>query len=243
MYSASIKTHILYSHGNASDLGQMHDFLQLLRNYLNVNVLHYEYVGYGLAKDQGAPSERDTYESVEAAFDFLVKTQNVAPSDIIVFGTSVGSGPSCHLASKQPGLRGLVLECPFSSIMRVVTSTMFARPIDMFQNINKIDQVKFPVFIIHGRVDDVVPFDHGVSLYDKVPDEYKYPPEWIENGTHHNIIEKLTVRGYIKKLNDFLTHCTEFAEKREQRLADEMERTGGSRGGFFTSRSESEELS
>ena len=47
-----VKTHLLYSHGNAADIGAMHDFLVLLRDYLNVNVLHYEYIGYGLAKDQ-----------------------------------------------------------------------------------------------------------------------------------------------------------------------------------------------
>jgi len=240
---ANMKTHILYSHGNAADIGQMHDFLQLLRNYLNVNVFHYEYVGYGLASDQGSPSEKDTYESVEAAYDYLTNTLQVSPSDIIVFGTSVGSGPSCHIASKHRGLKGLILECPFSSIMRVVTTTMFARPIDMFQNINKIDQVQFPVFIIHGRNDDVVPFEHGEALYEKVPDAFKYPPEWIDNATHHNIIEKLTVRGYIKKLMKFNEHCTAFVKERDESgSSPRLDHRGGrgsssssSGGGMFTS--------
>jgi uncharacterized phosphosugar-binding protein len=39
---------------------------------------------------QGTPTESLTYESVEAAYDFLVKDQQVSPSDIIIFGTSVG---------------------------------------------------------------------------------------------------------------------------------------------------------
>lgn len=216
-----MKTHILYSHGNAADIGQMFEFLVLLRDYLNVNVLHYEYVGYGLAKDQGSPSEKDTYESVEAAFNFLVNQQGVSPSDIIIFGTSVGSGPSCHIASKHPNLRGLILECPFASIMRVVSNSVLARPLDMFQNISKIDQVKFPVLIIHGTLDDVVPFEHGKALWEKVPDQYKYEPQWVQNGNHHNLIELLTVRGYITVLNTFLTHCQKFVEGRERSKTDD----------------------
>ena len=46
----NVKTTILYSHGNAADIGAMIEFLKLLRDNLPVNVLHYEYVGYGLAK-------------------------------------------------------------------------------------------------------------------------------------------------------------------------------------------------
>jgi pimeloyl-ACP methyl ester carboxylesterase len=220
-----VKTHILYSHGNATDIGQMYEFLVLLRDYLQVNVLHYEYVGYGLAKRKNPncqPSEKDTYESIEAAYRFLVENQNVSPSDIIVFGTSVGSGPSCHLASKYHDLRGLILECPFSSIMRVVTQSIFARPLDMFVNINKISEVNFPVLILHGTNDDVVPFEHGKALWERIPEQYRYPPQWVNGGTHHNLIELLTVKGYISVLNSFLTHCQNFIEKKSQDMYSEL---------------------
>lgn len=48
--TTATKTTIVYSHGNAADIGAMFMFLKLLRDNLPVNVLHYEYVGYGLAK-------------------------------------------------------------------------------------------------------------------------------------------------------------------------------------------------
>ncbi len=39
---------VLYSHGNAVDIGCSYEFICILRDYLGVNVLHYEYFGYGL---------------------------------------------------------------------------------------------------------------------------------------------------------------------------------------------------
>ncbi|KAL0488689.1 alpha/beta hydrolase domain-containing protein [Acrasis kona] len=213
-----VKTTVLYSHGNAADIGLMYDFLVLLRDYLGVNIFHYEYIGYGLAREDGrgplTPNESTTYESAEAAMNYLLESKSIPRSEIIIhsqnrFGTSVGSGPSCHLASKYTGLKGLILECPFTSIIRVVSPTIFARPIDIFCNINKIDKVTFPVLVIHGRDDDVVPFDHGVALHAKIPEQHRYPPTWIDNGTHHNIIERLSHKGYILLLRNFIKHCTQ----------------------------------
>lgn len=43
-------------------------FLARLYENLGVNILHYDYIGYGLVKETyGPPSEESTYESVEAA--------------------------------------------------------------------------------------------------------------------------------------------------------------------------------
>ncbi|PNX97665.1 abhydrolase domain-containing protein fam108c1-like protein, partial [Trifolium pratense] len=38
---------ILYSHGNAADLGQMVDLFIELRAHLRVNIMSYDYSGYG----------------------------------------------------------------------------------------------------------------------------------------------------------------------------------------------------
>ncbi|KAG2378046.1 hypothetical protein C9374_008668 [Naegleria lovaniensis] len=197
-------TTIIYSHGNAADIGAMFDFLVVLRDYLNVNVLHYEYVGYGLA-NQYQPSESDTYESAEAAYEYLTKAQKVNPKDIVIFGTSVGSGPSCYLANKYP-IKGLILECPFVSICRIVSQSVFLRPVDMFCNINRIPNVKAPVIIFHGTNDDVVPYDHGKELYSNVQKQYQYKFISIENGSHHDIIERLTLKTYIQTLRGFLAY-------------------------------------
>lgn len=45
---------ILYSHANAEDLGNIYPWCKFLSKSLGVNVLAYDYTGYGLATEQGA---------------------------------------------------------------------------------------------------------------------------------------------------------------------------------------------
>lgn len=67
LISRDYKKTILYSHPNAVDIGEMYTYLQVLHKELKVNILHYEYIGYGLAKSLDSPNELNTYECVEAA--------------------------------------------------------------------------------------------------------------------------------------------------------------------------------
>ena len=43
---------IIFSHGNATDIGQMRDFLLDLRKRLKVNIVAYDYSGYGLSSGE-----------------------------------------------------------------------------------------------------------------------------------------------------------------------------------------------
>ena len=44
---------ILYSHANAEDLGNIYPWCKFLSKMLGVNIMAYDYTGYGLATDQG----------------------------------------------------------------------------------------------------------------------------------------------------------------------------------------------
>eukprot|EP00906_Rhabdomonas_costata_P001719 RCo002787 len=59
---------ILFSHGNAEDLGGVAPWLRVVRDRLRVNVLCYEYRGYGL--HQGASSEQQCYSDARAAYRY-----------------------------------------------------------------------------------------------------------------------------------------------------------------------------
>jgi len=188
-------------------IGGMIHFLAKIYERLGVNVLHYDYIGYGLVKDTyGSPSEDSTYESIEAAHQFLLE-QGFENKDIIIMGTSVGSGPSCHLASKEKGFLGVILECPFMSCIRVVTNNILLRPLDMFVNINKVGKFTCPTFILHGSVDEVIPQEHGKELFENVPKEFQYTPLWIDGANHHDIIDVLSLDAYMKSLSDFIKFC------------------------------------
>lgn len=204
------KIHILYSHGNAADIGLMYDFLALLRDELHVNVLAYDYLGYGLSCETATPSEANCYLSIDAAYHYLVDSVGVAPNDIIVFGTSLGTGVSSYLATKYRNkFRGLILESPFMSIVRIVSNSSLGRLIDIFDSYKRISDVTCPVFIIHGGQDRVVPFEHGRRLYEKIPSQYQYPPCWVDSAGHDDIIQQLNVRNYLRKLQEFIKKASE----------------------------------
>lgn len=66
------------------------------------------------------PSEQNTYADIEAAYRCLVERYGVKEEDVILYGQSVGSGPTLDLATRLPKLRAVVLHSPIMSGLRVM---------------------------------------------------------------------------------------------------------------------------
>lgn len=76
---------ILYSHGNAEDLGLMREPLSLLSKDLGVDVVCYDYPGYGsMEMGKFRSSERKTYLYAETAYNWITKTLGVPEQNIIL---------------------------------------------------------------------------------------------------------------------------------------------------------------
>ncbi|CAL5188448.1 unnamed protein product [Lathyrus oleraceus] len=174
---------LLYSHGNAADLGQLYDLFVQLKVNLRVNLMGYDYSGYGAST--GKPSESSTYADIEAIYECLETEYGVGQEDVILYGQSVGSGPTLHLAAKLPRLRGVVLHSGILSGLRVLCHVKFSFCFDIYKNINKIKKVKCPVLVIHGTEDDVVNWLHGNRLWKMASESYE--PLWIKGGGHCNL--------------------------------------------------------
>ncbi|KAH9675690.1 Hydrolase 4 domain-containing protein [Citrus sinensis] len=157
---------VLYSHGNAADLGQM-----------------YDYSGYG--QSTGKPTECNTYADIDAAYKCLKEQYGVKDEQLILYGQSVGSGPTVDLASRLPNLRGVVLHSPILSGMRVLYPVKRTYWFDIYKNIDKIGMVNCPVMVVHGTTDEVVDCSHGKQLYELC--KVKYEPLWINGGGHCNL--------------------------------------------------------
>lgn len=117
--TAATKT-IIYSHGNATDIGAMYPLQAMLVQSLLCHVISYDYSGYG--ESGGVAIEANTYKDIATVYDWTLR--NVAQGNehnIVLYGQSVGSGPSCHLCSRNKNVGGLILHSPFTSGMRVLT--------------------------------------------------------------------------------------------------------------------------
>ncbi|KAL6192935.1 hypothetical protein ACLB2K_034021 [Fragaria x ananassa] len=174
---------MLYSHGNAADIGQMYHVFSELSVYLGVNLMGYDYSGYG--QSSGKPSEQDTYADIEAAYKCLEETYGVKEEDVILYGQSVGSGPTLDLAARLPNLRAVVLHSPILSGLRVMYPVKKTFWFDIYKNIDKMPLVNSPVLVIHGTEDDVVDISHGKQLWELSKD--KYEPLWLKGGNHSNL--------------------------------------------------------
>ncbi|MCT7964123.1 alpha/beta hydrolase [Laspinema sp. D1] len=172
---------ILYSHGNAEDLG---DVLPVLTQFQNVgfSVLSFDYQGYGIS--EGNPTERTAVQDIEAAYFYLTETLKILPERIIVYGRSVGGGPALELAARYP-VGGLVVESSFTSIFRTVTRIPIY-PVDKFNNIRNIQRVNCPVLVIHGTEDEVIPFWHGEALFAAAPEPKQ--ALWVEGAGHNDLL-------------------------------------------------------
>ncbi|RHY23237.1 hypothetical protein DYB25_008429 [Aphanomyces astaci] len=217
---------LLFSHGNAEDLGMVYDWFREVSRRINVrrhiivvqstdvhilqvNVMAYDYTGYGISL--GIPSEEAVYSDIEAAFAYLVNVKKTRPEHILLYGRSLGTGPSCYLAAKQSRLQapvgGVVLQVcashhtrlvplshacspsqsPLLSIYRVAFQFRFSLLGDMFCNIDHVGHIESPVTIIHGTRDEVIPFWHGEELFVACQAAWRSLPLWVQDAGHNNI--------------------------------------------------------
>jgi pimeloyl-ACP methyl ester carboxylesterase len=102
---------ILFSHGNAQDLGTALPFARdVLSKHLKANVICYDYAGYG--RSGGLPGVSSTLADIAAALRHARERYGVKESDVVLYGQSVGTGPSVWLAARRSTARqGWVREC------------------------------------------------------------------------------------------------------------------------------------
>lgn len=189
---------VLYSHGNAADLGQMYELFAELSAHLRVNLMGYDYSGYG--QSSGKPSEHNTYADIEAAYKCLEDQYGAKEEDIILYGQSVGSGPTLDLAARLPNLRAVVLHSAILSGLRVMYPVKRTYWFDIYKNIDKMPLVNCPVLIIHGTSDEVVDCSHGKHLWELCKE--KYEPLWLKGGSHCNLE---LYPDYIRHLRKFIS--------------------------------------
>ena len=154
---------IIFAHGNA----ELIDYWpQELRGFSSngIGLLLVEYPGYG--RSEGTPSQESIVETLMIAYDTLIAREDVDPSQIVLFGRSLGGGAVLALADRRPSA-ALILMSTFTSITsfasRFLVPGFLVR--DPFDSLASIASYNGPILIIHGRHDTLVPHKHGETLY------------------------------------------------------------------------------
>jgi fermentation-respiration switch protein FrsA (DUF1100 family) len=175
---------VLFSHGNAGNLSGRIESIGLLRSF-GFSVLAYDYGGYGYST--GAPSEQRLYADIRAMWDYLTNLKQIRPSEIVLFGRSLGAAPTAELAqSVTPG--AVVLESAFLSVPDVAKDMPLFRHLTWlirhrFENAAKVGKITSPVLFIHSPDDEVIPCAHGRRLFELAPE----PKTFLEIRGDHNL--------------------------------------------------------
>jgi uncharacterized protein len=153
---------MIFGHGN----GEVTDYwVRALDGFRErgIGVLLVEYPGYG--RSTGKPSEASIRTAMDAAYDRIAGDPRVDRARIFGFGQSLGGGAICLLARDRP-LRALILESTFPSL-DIFATGYWAPPFllrDHFDNLTTLQHFTGPVLVIHGREDQLIPWQQGQHL-------------------------------------------------------------------------------
>lgn len=201
----------IFFHGNAEDINLSYEMLNHIRFTLNINVIAPEFPGYGIYR--GYPKEEQLFQDSLSVFDYMTKQLNIPASNIIIFGRSIGTSIATYLASQRTATALVLISPPLS--IRYVVRDMLGKFIsytvcDRFKNYKLIEDVQFPILIIHGQSDSLIKYYHATELYNRA----KAPCELIlpENMEHN---EFDFYHEFSEPLLDFLSRNAIFANTEE----------------------------
>jgi fermentation-respiration switch protein FrsA (DUF1100 family) len=191
---------VLYAHGNAGNITNLHPVLRLFRMHLHASILVFDYRGYD--RSEGTPCETGILADARAARRWLAKRAGVAESDIVLVGHSLGGGVAVDLAARD-GARGLVLGSTFTSVPDVAASHAGGLPVrwlfsTQLDSLAKIADYHGPLLQTHGDDDRTVPFALGEKLFAAANE----PKQFVRvGGGGHNDPPS---REYLQALDRFL---------------------------------------
>lgn len=174
---------LIFCHGNAGNLTSSHNHLTFF-NSMGISVLAFDYRGYG--KSEGRPTEEGTYRDAEAAWRYLTEVRGKPVDTIILYGHSLGGAVAAELATRRRPA-ALILESAFTSLPDLGEQHYPWLPVRLisrykYGTIDKIASVSCPKLIIHSPADEIIPFSHGKTLYEKAAP----PKEFLVAGGGHN---------------------------------------------------------
>jgi fermentation-respiration switch protein FrsA (DUF1100 family) len=192
---------VLFLHGNGGNISHRGDSVPIFHR-LGFNVLIIDYRGYGQSK--GRPSEAGLYQDAASAWRYLTETREFAHQDIVIFGRSLGGAVAAQLAS-QVDAGALILESTLStardfaaSAFPFLSHVLYVRY--DFNSAARLQQVNYPVLVLHSPADQIMPYRLGKKLYAAA----REPKQFVALRGDHNSGFLLSQPGYEQALGEFI---------------------------------------
>ena len=193
---------LVYFHGNA---GSLENRIHKLNHFQDMNINFLIIAWRGFNGNKGKPSERGLYVDGKSAIDWLIK-KGVDEKNLILYGESLGTGVATHLAQNK-NYAGVILETPFTSMVDAAKNFYPYIPInlllkDKFENYKKVKNINAPILVMHGEVDQVVPFSMGKKIYEIANNpKYSYFTKYDDHMMEYDENLVLTLKSFFNSLN------------------------------------------
>ena len=201
-YTNSNKKTILFFHGNAGELGarvyKLNKFHDLDLNFLIIS-------WRGFSGNKGKPTEQGLYKDAKSAVSWL-EEKGIKKKDIILYGESLGTGIAVELATIDQ-FSGIILESPYTSMIDMGKRFYPFLPIsilqkDKYNSLKKLNMIKSPILVLHGKADTLVPFYMGKKIYDAANEpKYYYFPDFDNHMMTYD-------QNMLKILSDFVNEIS-----------------------------------
>ncbi len=164
---------LLFLHGNA---GSLENRIEKLNHFGNMKLNFLIVAWRGFNGNKGKPTEKGLYEDARSAIKWL-NSKGITEKSIIIYGESLGTGVAIEI-SQNKNFAGVILEAPFTSMTDVGKDKYPFLPVslllkDKYESDKKIKNVKNPILVMHGKVDNIVPLYMGKKIY-KLANEPKH---------------------------------------------------------------------
>jgi hypothetical protein len=193
---------LIFFHGNA---GSLENRIHKLNHFRDMNINFLIIAWRGFSGNNGNPSEQGLYEDGKSAIDWLIK-KGVSEKNLILYGESLGTGVATHLAQNK-NFAGVILETPFTSMIDAAKKFYPYIPVklllkDKFENYKKIKNINSPILIMHGEVDQLVPFSMGKKIYEIANEpKYSYFTKYDNHMMEYDENLVLALKSFLRSLN------------------------------------------
>lgn len=193
---------VLFAHGNGGNISHRADIAA--RFYAQgFSVFLFDYRGYG--KSKGKPTEKGTYKDAEGALQYLLEKFGIPVSRIVPVGESMGGAIVVDLCTRFNFRAAVLISCA-SSLSQVMCHLYPDRAWNrkfsgIYNSSMKISQAHSPMLIVHGDMDELVPFDQGKELFQRA----NFPKAFYRvRGASHNDIYEVGGEQLFKRIREFV---------------------------------------
>lgn len=199
------RAEVLFWHGNGGNLSIWLDVIADIHDQ-GFTVLALDYRGYG--KSTGRPTEEGVYRDSEAVTRYFWETLHDSGNKVLYWGRSLGATVAAY-ATTLAKPDGLILEAPFSDKRSLLRHYPLLALLGLFSSY-RFPTAEFlrgfdrPVLVVHGGEDQVIPFEAGKDLFDRLETSKRFVA--IPSAGHDDLhaVDRETYRRAVREFTEGL---------------------------------------